>query len=135
MPRIRIPTARLRLPDPPVGPPRAPAGYPETLEDRFAIARHIVNLATGNIDEEMVEEYYAGARGVLRFVPMAEIREGPAENNIRSVAKEKRYAKMPPQTLPPLVIQNGEIEDGGHRYRVAKAAGAMGMWCYDIQDA
>jgi hypothetical protein len=136
MPRMRmrhgeppvaaLPEGKLKLPKP-------PAGYAPVLKDDVAIARYIVDQAPGYIDEEMVEEYYGGGKASLRFVPIGELTEGNADGHLRSAAKERRYAKMPAATRPPLVIYNGEIEDGNHRYRVALAAGEPGLWCYDVE--
>jgi hypothetical protein len=126
---------RLTLPDPPLAPPPKPQGYPDILEDSRAIADHIAALSTGEVDEKMIEEYYGNARATLRFIPMDELQEGPAEANVPSAAKQRRYAKLPALTRPPIVVQFGHIEDGHHRYRVARAAGEPGLWCYDVEDA
>lgn len=138
MPRIRLRRGEpevARLPEGALAIPEPPAGYPTELADRFAIARYIVEQAVGDIDEEFVEEYYRGAQARLRYVPIEELAEGNEAGNQRVPARERRYAKLPAATRPPLVIQHGEIEDGNHRYRVAKAAGEKGLWCYEVVDA
>lgn len=134
MPRMRLPSAPPagKAPTPTI--PSPPAGYPTELKDRYAIAAHIAALAVGDVDEDMIADYYEGAKAVLRFVPLAELTEGHPDHNVRVISREKRYAKLPASTRPPIVIQNGEIEDGNHRYRVAKAAGETGLWCYDVVD-
>lgn len=137
MPRMRLPsTGRLPppLPDPtlPVGAWPKPEGYPDRLDDRFEIARHIAALSPGEVDEGLIEEHYRDTHAVLRWIPMDQISEGNPHHNIPSRKRERAYAKMPRDTRPPIVVEQGEIADGNHRYRVAKAAGDAGMWCYDI---
>lgn len=106
--------------------------YPPRLEDEFAIANFIVEQSTSDVDEELVEEYFRGAHGVLREIPLGELQPGSSENNTPSPAKERRYARMNPDTMPPLVVENGTIADGNHRYRVLVARGAETAWCYEI---
>jgi hypothetical protein len=86
------------------------------------------------VDEEFMEECFRGTHAVLREIPVAELREGDSDHNIPSKAKEKRYRKLPLSTMPPLVVEDGEIQDGNHRFRVAVAGGAQAVWCYDVID-
>lgn len=135
MPRLRLPpVGRLPQPDPalPSGAWPAPVGYPETLDDRFAIARHIAELSPGEVDEELIEEYYQDTHAVLRWIPMDQLVPGAPEHNLPSRKLERAYARMPRETRPPILVEHGEIADGHHRYRVALAAGDTGMWGYDI---
>lgn len=134
MPRIRTPLARVKLPDPPMGELPMPKGYPERLDDSWAIAQHIVDVSPGDIDFDFVEQYFKGAHAALRYVPLVDLSEGNADGNQRVASKEKAYAKLPAVSRPPIVVQDGGIEDGNHRYRVAKAAGETGMWAYVIED-
>lgn len=117
------------------GAPSSPAGFPEVLEDADQIAAYIVSQSSSHVDEEFTRDYFRGTKAVLKLVPISEIREGDVNTNVRSKAKEKRYAKMDPSTVPPLVIENGKVMDGNHRYRVAVARGATELWCYDVVDA
>lgn len=142
MPRIRLrpaghlptPEPALPTPDPelPVGAWPKPEDYPDELEDRFAIARHVVTLSPGDVDEELIEEHYRDTYAVLRWIPMDQLAPGNPNNNRRNRKLEREYAGMPRDTRPPILVENGDIADGNHRYRVAKAAGDAGMWCYDI---
>lgn len=109
-----------------------PEGYPDALDNDAAIADHIVSLSVDDIDSQMVEEAFFGSKAILRFIPMDDIQPGHSDTNIRVAAREKAYAKLPQDTCPPIVIENGQIQDGHHRYRVALKAGAPGMWCYDV---
>jgi hypothetical protein len=110
------------------------ADYASTLPDGRAIAQYIASIASGYVDEEMMEEYYRGAKAILSEVPIASLQEGPEAGNIPSKSKLRRYQKMRLETMPPLVVQDGAIEDGNHRYRAAKASGAETVWCYVVVD-
>lgn len=108
--------------------------YPAMLNDAREIAQYIDSVASDYVDIEMIEEYFNGAHAVLRFVPIENIHEGDKNHNIRSKSKERKYSKMDPEKIPPLVLEHGIIMDGNHRYRVAKKNGATGLWCYVIED-
>jgi len=42
---------------------------------------------------------------------------------------------LDPKTIPPIVVNSKlEIEDGNHRYRVAKKLGLKTLRCYVIQN-
>ena len=128
-----MPTRRIKLPIQTSQWP-APDGYPELLVDDRAIADHIVSLSPGEIDEEMVEECFRGCRARLSWIPIDQITPGHADTNIPNPKREAKYAKLPLQTMPPIVIDQGEIQDGNHRFRVAQAAGAVGLWCYCVEE-
>lgn len=108
--------------------------WPPVLKDRYAIADYIETVASAYVDNEYISEHFRGCRAVLRMVPLAQIREGDEDHNIPSKAKERRYAKMDIATMPPIVIEDGEIQDGHHRYRVAKAKGLTEMLCYVVEE-
>lgn len=106
--------------------------YPAILRNGSEIAAYIASLSPQYVDEEMIEEYVGrSTEGVLREIPIAGVREGNPDGNIRSAAKEKRYLKKSLETMPPIVIDSeNEIIDGNHRYRVARARGAETIWAY-----
>ena len=107
--------------------------YPAVLRDEREIAEYISSIASDYVNEEMIEEYFHGCSAVLKLVPIADIVEGNPDANVRSARKERKYAKMDPATIPPLVIEDGEVKDGNHRLRVAQAAGATALWCYVVE--
>jgi hypothetical protein len=107
--------------------------YPKTLANAQAIAEYIASVSSSYVDEEFIEEYFWGTHAILRELPIDSIKEGPADGNARSEAKERRYLKKNPETMPPLVVENGEIEDGNHRYRVSVAQGKKTIWCYVVE--
>lgn len=108
--------------------------YPPTLADNYEIAAYIESIASDYIDEEMMQEYFNGAHAELRLVPIGEISEGNPDGNVRSAKKERAYSKLSIDTMPPLVIEDGIIQDGNHRFRVAKKAGATALWCYVVEE-
>lgn len=115
-----------------IGLPPKPPGYPEQM-DALALAEHVIASTPGHADEEFIEEFFRHAKATLCFVPIEEIKPGPTENNIRITAREKNYARQPASTVPPLVLENGHIQDGHHRYRAARSRGDKGLWCYCIE--
>lgn len=117
---------------PPLGNIPKPKGFPDQLEDARAIAEHIDSLTPDGVDREFVEEFYRDGQARLVFRALDSLVPGPADQNIPIASREKRYARLPLSTCPPLVIQDDEIHDGHHRYRVALAAGVPGLWCYEV---
>lgn len=105
--------------------------WPKVLRDNREIASYVSELDP-RVDEEMIEEHYFGCHAVLQLVPIESIKEGPADSNIRSASKEKKFAKMDLAKQPPILVEDGVVRDGNHRYRVAKAAGATDILAYVI---
>lgn len=110
-----------------------PQGFPDVLPDGRALADYVISVCVGEVDEEFVEEFFQDCAARLAWVPMDQIQEGPKDNNIRIKSREREYARMPLATMPPLVVENGTVQDGNHRYRVARSLGAKGLWCYVIE--
>lgn len=115
-----------------IGHPPKPAGYPDHL-DQDGLADLVIGCTPGQPDEEFIQEFFSGAKATLQFIALEQIKPGPADNNVRIASREKNYARQPAATVPPLVLENGHIQDGHHRYRVAKARGDAGLWCYCIE--
>lgn len=105
--------------------------WPKVLRDNREIASYVSELDP-RVDEEMIEEHYFGCHAVLKLIPIESVKEGPPDSNIRSASKEKKFAKMDLAKQPPILVEDGMIRDGHHRYRVAKAAGATDILAYVI---
>ena len=105
--------------------------WPQTLADNRAIGEYVADLDP-RVDAEMVEEHFFGARAVLKLIPIDSVREGHSDGNVRSASKEKKFSKMDLAKQPPILVDDGVIADGHHRYRVAKAAGATDILAYVI---
>ena len=105
--------------------------WPKVLPDARAVARYISDLDP-RVDEEMIEEHFFGCHAVLKLLPVEGISEGPEDSNIRSVSKEKAFSKMDLAKQPPIIVEDGVIRDGHHRFRVAKSKGATDVLAYVI---
>lgn len=108
--------------------------FKSILKDEYEIAEYIEHYSSDDVDFDLVVDYFRGAKAVLKIVPIDFIKEGDSDHNIRSKRKETKYKKMPLETMPPLVVENGIIMDGNHRFRVAKELGATEIKIYDIVD-
>lgn len=113
--------------------PAPPSGFPPVLKDCYAIADYIEELATSPVDNEFMVEYFRGTKAVLRLVPVTDLTQGDPSTNIPSKAKAKRYAKMDVATMPPLVVDEGKVVDGNHRFRDGLTKGLSAFWCYVIE--
>jgi hypothetical protein len=112
-----------------------PQKWPARLDDSRMIARYMDSISSDYVDVDMVEEYLQGAHADLKLVPIDELSEGNQDANIRDPRKEAKYSKLDMATMPPLVVQDGVILDGNHRYRIAKAKGVTALWCYVCDDS
>ncbi|HMC44057.1 MAG TPA: hypothetical protein VKJ77_01895 [Caballeronia sp.] len=108
--------------------------WPAFLENGEKIAAYIAEVSSDYVDAKFVVEYYTGAGAVLRFVPISQLQEGPADSNLSSAEKARKYEALPLETMPPLVCEGGVVDDGNHRLRCARAKGATHLWCYDVLD-
>lgn len=113
--------------------PGLPTGFEAKLDDGFAIAAYIEEWSPGDVDAELMEDYFRGGVATLRMVPVAEIAPGNPDANQRIASRERKYARMDPATMPPLVVMDGQVQDGNHRLRVALARGATHLPCYVVE--
>lgn len=113
--------------------PAIPEGWPAVLEDDWAIARHIADISPQEVDLEFVREHFRFGKAELRMVPIADLVQGHEDGNRRIVSRERKYAAMDPATVPPLVVEEGEIKDGNHRYRVGLKRGETHLPCYVVE--
>lgn len=109
--------------------------YPAIFADNRALAAYIEELSPDGTDREFVEEYFHGAGAVLRLIPVEEIAPGDQVTNIASQSKQDAYWSMPADTYPPIIVENGIINDGHHRFRNVLRRGDTHCWCYDVIDA
>jgi hypothetical protein len=114
--------------------PHAESGepFPDTLHSAREIASFLVSVQS-DYDVDAVEQQFEDHEAVLRLIPSYDLSAGSGDHHARSVSKEKRFATMNPDTMPPLLVQNGEILDGNHRFRVGIAKGQKAFWCYVIR--
>lgn len=114
--------------------PPKPTGFEDRLHDARDIADYIETWATYEVDPEFVEEQFRGQHAELRLLPIAELREGGRDHNLQSPANERKYQRMRLETLPPLLVRDGEVLDGNHRLRACKKRGLTHVWCYAVMD-
>jgi len=107
--------------------------YPQVLPDAIAIANYIESHSNSEVDYWLIVENFEGCKAVLRELPITSIKEGDPDHNMPVSGRETRYKKRPMDTLPPLIVQEGVILDGNHRYRAAVANGLKSIWCYEIE--
>jgi hypothetical protein len=109
------------------------SNYPKELKNNLEIAEYIQDLSTEYVDEELIEDYFYGKRGVLKLVDINSLKEGSKEHNLSNRKKENKYSKLTTE-FPPLIVMNNIIQDGNHRFRAAKKQGNKKIWIYDIID-
>lgn len=108
------------------------ASFDEKLEGGDAIADYIETFSTVDVDSGLISELFHRCTAILKLVPMSKIHEGNPDGDIVSKAKMKRYAAMDIGDMPPIVIDDGVVRDGNHRFRIAKAAGCDYIWAYVV---
>jgi len=106
--------------------------YPKELNN-FQLAAYIEDNSPGFVDTERIADEYIGYTAVLQTVPVSALRPGPDDHNIKSLRNQKKYDKMDASKMPPVVVENGEVIDGNHRYRAAKKQGVKQILAYVIQ--
>jgi hypothetical protein len=107
--------------------------FPDVLNDEWEIEAFIETFAPYSVDEEFVIEQFRGEHAVLQLVPIDQLREGHGDHHVETPANEHQYQTLPLETLPPLLVRNGEVLDGNHRLRAMKKRGLESMWCYVIK--
>lgn len=102
------------------------------LKDAEAIAHYVQSLSTCEVDDEFIREYFHGCGAVLKWVPINELQEGDPDSNVKDDDKESLYMDMPTESCPPILIENGKVVDGNHRFRVTQKKGLLGIWAYEV---
>ena len=109
--------------------------YPKELPNDWAIAEYAESVCNEEgVDVELIREMYRGYKAVLKSVKTASLTPGDPNHNIPDPELEKRYLKMNPETMPPILVESGVVVDGNHRFRVAKALGMTNIWAYVLVD-
>lgn len=111
----------------------ATLAWPQLLRDNSEISSFMAENSSHEIDEEMLLDYFHSMQAVLVRLPTLKmaVDESRADNNMVSAKNEKRFLKLPTNTVPPVILnENAVIEDGHHRKRVALKRGDPWMWAY-----
>ncbi len=98
------------------------------------IANYIAMQSPDFIDHELVEESFHGAGAHLRWMPLADLTMGPTSGHMQVPERTLQYAQLPPGTRPPIVVEDGLVQDGHHRVRDALARGEHRILSYEVVD-
>lgn len=109
-----------------------PEKWPQVFETPRAIAEHVSSLSDYDVDEEFIEEHFFECGAVLRLLPVEDLQEGDPNGNVACDKKAEKYKRMPIETMPPILCENGIVEDGNHRLRDARARGLSHIWAYVV---
>jgi len=108
------------------------SSYPKILYDAKEIADYIVSIDP-DYDKDAIEDEFEDKKAILTLIPAKKINKD--DNHHISFDKQKKYEKMNLDTMPPLVIVNGKIWDGNHRFRAGLKNGKTDFWCYVVKNA
>ena len=111
---------------------KVPEDYEPVLSDADDIVAYMNAFSTEDLDEELMLDYFRGCKAVLKLLPVSSIHQGDPNHNIINPKKQKQYLKLNTKTIPPIIVDNGTVIDGNHRFRVAKALGLTQIWAYVI---
>lgn len=104
------------------------------LKNYREIADYIESIAGSDVDYDSIVDYFRGAKAVLKRVALADLTQGDAASNMAVRGREAKYRKLPPETMPPLVVEGGKVVDGNHRYRACVKNGVTEVWAYVVED-
>jgi hypothetical protein len=113
--------------------PPKPPGFAERLNNGDEIADYIESWAGYPVDNEFVSERFRDCHAELRLLPIAEIKPGWQGANVRNPANERKYQRMSVKTIPPIIVEDGVIVDGHHRFRAAQKRGLTHLWAYVVE--
>lgn len=102
------------------------------LNDSYEIADYLESISASPLNWDDMVNNWKGCRAVLKRIPINEIKPTYADIHAHFPERDEAYANMDPNTMPPLIIDKGIIEDGYHRYRAALKMGLKELLCYVI---
>ena len=109
-------------------------GFPPSLDDPVEIAAWVETLSPYEVDAERIEEMFTGCRAVLRSVDLTTLSINE-DINIPDAHRQSECDRLPIETTPPILVEEGKIIDGGHRCRSLIARGQHVWLAYVIEDA
>lgn len=105
--------------------------WPTRLKDVDAIIDFIASISDFDEDEDMLLTLFDGMSADLKEVDISKLHR---QKDVDLRGDEDDYADMPAETAPPiLVLANGEIQDGAHRYEAAKIRGDKKILAYVLK--
>lgn len=102
------------------------------LIDADEITSFIIETSPNYVDEELIFEYFFGFKAILKKVEIDTLQIEDTNHHIQSKTKEKKYQKLPIETMPPIIVEDGKVIDGNHRLRIAQKRGLKTIIAYDI---
>lgn len=106
---------------------------PPILRNENALSAYVMECSPHDVDVNFVREYFFDTHAVLRRIRLADLLPGPESAHLQDKKKAKHYERRPLSTMPPILVENGKIIDGHHRYRRARSGGAEDLLCYEIR--
>lgn len=106
--------------------------FKKILKDADEITSFIIETSPNSIDEEFVFDYFFGCKAILKNVDIGSLQKKDKNHHIQLKEKEKRYQKLPIETMPPIIVEDGKILDGNHRLRIALKKGMKKIIIYDV---
>ncbi len=106
--------------------------FKEMLKDADEITSFIIEKSANDIDEELVLEYFWGCKAILKSVEIDSLLIEDTNHHVQLESKERSYQKLPIETIPPIIVEDGKVIDGNHRLRIAQKKGLKRIIVYDI---
>jgi len=105
--------------------------YSTELINNFEITDYIETYASSYIDKGLVEDYFFGCKAVLKEEFITKLISEEANHQKHEIL-ENKYIEYPIETMPPLIVENGVILDGNHRFRVLKKLNIEKVKIYEV---
>lgn len=104
------------------------------LHDEFEIASYIEENSPYEVDTDLIRDLFFNCHAKLKEVEISLLVKGSEESNLRDIKKENKYSKMNIETMPPIVVCDGDIQDGHHRVRVLESKNITTVMAYVIEE-
>jgi hypothetical protein len=102
------------------------------LQDNRAIAEYVARFSPYDVCEEQIEDLYIGCKAVLEWRALDTLTHGNADGNQEDSERQKACDALRLKTMPPLLVDDGEVLDGNHRLRALLKRGVTHFWVYNI---
>lgn len=103
------------------------------LNNHFEIANYIEEISSKPVDKQLIEEYFFNCKAILQECLVESLVLENKDHHLPDKTLERKYFKLPLETMPPLVVENNKIIDGYHRYRVLRQLKVKKVRIYRIE--
>lgn len=107
--------------------------FKNRLNNQFEIATYIEETSSKLVDKQLIEEYFFGCNAILQKCLVENLVVEGKDHHLPDKVLERKYVKLPLETMPPLVVENYKVIDGNHRYRILKQLGVKNVKIYQIE--